>query len=245
LNKSLEIGARQSYNLANLGSQLLRYPTTAGPSWWYGLLAVPGFLIGAALFYYFLVTGIRSASANLTQVVVPGDADLNLTKPGSYTIFLEQPSEVNGKIYSSDESVASLTCKVTAPRSDQSTNQAAEKPVLLRHTSVNTNYSLGNRAGRSIFEFEAQDAGVYHLHCAYPEGSAGPETVMAIGTGVSGKIFKTLMFSFWGLFVGLVLGGSVIVIIATQRNKIRRAALFELSRAAQVRLARQLPPSQG
>jgi hypothetical protein len=43
----------------------------------------------------------------------------------------------------------------------------------------------------------------------------------------------------------LVLGGSVIVIIATQRNKIRRAALFELSRAAQVRLAGQLPPLQG
>jgi hypothetical protein len=114
----------------------MNYPTPIRPSWWYYLLAIPGFLIGAGLFVYFLWTGVKSATADLTQVVVPGEADLTLAKPGTYTIFIENPSEVNGKAYSSSESVAELTCKVTAPRTDSSTNEAVHRGVALSDTQT-------------------------------------------------------------------------------------------------------------
>jgi hypothetical protein len=80
------------------------------PSWWYASVGVFFALSGVGLFAYFLLTGIMHLTDSLTQVVVPGRADLRLTQPGRYTIFLEKNSVVNGRIYLVSESVDGLEC---------------------------------------------------------------------------------------------------------------------------------------
>src|SRR5438876_12275598 len=95
------------HRVPQLWREIVNYPIPIRPSWWYSLLAIPAALVGIGLFAYFLLTGIKGATATLTQVVVPGGVALNITNP-SYTIFLEQPSTVNGKTYSSTESVDAL-----------------------------------------------------------------------------------------------------------------------------------------
>jgi hypothetical protein len=179
-------------------SRLLNSPAKIRPSWWYSLLAFPGALIGIALFAFFLWSGIQGVTAALTQVVVPGRVALNITQPGTYTIFLEQPSELNGKTYSSTEPVDALKCNLNVQPPSQTGTESALTPGVLRRPAVDLNYSTGNRAGRSVFEFQADQVALYHLNCDYPEGTHGPRTVFAVGTGVGARILKTVFRSFWG-----------------------------------------------
>jgi len=234
-------GKARPHRVPQLWREIVNYPIPIRPSWWYSLLAIPAALVGIGLFAYFLLTGIKGATATLTQVVVPGGVALNITNPGSYTIFLEQPSTVNGKTYSSTESVDALLCNMTEQLPSQTSTESPRTAVPLRRPSVNITYSLGNRAGRSVLEFRADEPALYHLSCAYPEGKAGPETVLAIGTGVGARIVGTLMRSFWGLMVGIGLAAGVIITIFAKRDRLRRASLLERNRADQARLADGIP----
>jgi len=148
---------------------------------------------------------------------------------------------VNGKIYSSSASMDGLTCNMTKQLPSQTSTESPRTAVTLRRPSVSLNYSLGNRAGRSVLEFQADEVALYHLSCGYPEGKEGPETVLAIGTGVGARIAVTLMRSFWGLMVGIALAAAVIIAIFVKRDRIRRASLLEMNRASHARLAGGIP----
>jgi len=215
-----------------LWSENVNYPAPIRPSWWYSLLAIPGLLVGIGIFAYFL----WNVTATLTQVVVPGRVVLNVMSPASYTILLERPSMVNGKLYSSSDSVDALTCNMTKQLPSQTSTESPRTAVTLRRPSVSLNYSLGNRAGRSVLEFQADEAALYHLSCGYPEGKEGPETVLAIGTGVGARIAVTLMRSFWGLLVGIGLAAGVIIAIFVKRDR-----LLEMNRANHARLTGGIP----
>jgi hypothetical protein len=229
------------YPEEQLWSENVNYPAPIRPSWWYMLLAIPGLLVGIGVFAYFLGNGLKSVTATLTQVVVPGRAVLNVMSPASYTIFLERPSMVNGKIYSSSASMDALTCNMTKQLPSQTSTESPRTAVTLRRPSVSLNYSLGNRRGRSVLEFQADEVALYHLSCGYPEGKEGPETVLAIGTGVGARIAVTLMRSFWGLMVGIALSAAVIIAIFVKRDRMRRASLLEMNRANHARLAGGIP----
>ena len=216
-------------------------PAPIRPSWCYSLLAIPGLLVGIGAFAYFLGNGLKSVTATLTQVVVLGRVVLNVMSPASYTIFLERPSMVNGKIYSSSASVDALTCNMTKQLPSQTSAESPRTAVTPRRPSVSLNYSVGDRAGRSVLEFQADEAALYHLSCGYPEGKEGPETVLAIGTGVGARIAVTLMRSFCGLMVGIALAAAVIIAIFVKRDRMRRGSLLEMNRANHARLAGGIP----
>lgn len=219
----------------------MNYPIPIRPSWWYSLLAIPGALLGIGLFVYFLFTGIKAATASLTQVVVPGEIVLNISTPASYTIFLEQPSVVNGKTYASHDSVDALNCQMTEQRASQTSAESPKTPVPLRRPSTTVTYSLGSRSGRSVLEFRANEPASYQLSCGYPEGQTGPEAVLAVGTGVGARIVATLMRSFWGLLVGVGSVATVMITIFVKRDRMRRASLLEMNRANMTRLAGGIP----
>ena len=75
---------------------------------------------------------------------------------------------VNGKIYSSSDSLDALTCNMTRQLPSQTSTESPRTAVTLRRPSVSLNYSLGNRAGRSVLEFQADEVALYHLSCGYP-----------------------------------------------------------------------------
>src|SRR5216683_2290736 len=150
------------------------------PSWRYASIGVVFALSGVGLFVYFLVMGIAHLTDSLTQVVVPGHADLRLTQTGTYTIFLEENSVVNGRIYSVSESVDGLACAVIKPGRNES--------IPVQPSRGTIHYSLNQRSGRSLWQFVVTESGSYTFACGYPEGLRGPQVVVAVGTGVGRQI---------------------------------------------------------
>jgi len=61
--------------------------TPVQPSPWYYLLAVPFFAVGAGFLVRTLLDGFLHLTDSLTQVVVPGEAELTLKQGQPYTVF--------------------------------------------------------------------------------------------------------------------------------------------------------------
>ena len=195
------------------------------PSWWYSLLTIPCLFVGIGLFVWFLRSGIRQSLGAVTQVIVPNTTVLNIKRTGVYTIFLEQPSVVNGTIYSNTAPVRDLTCRLTQQLPSQTSEESPQSEVALRKPSLNLSYSLGNRSGRAVLEFEADALAFYRLSCGYPDARTQPQVVRAVGTGIGTKILKTLIQSLFGLLSGTGLGTIVIIAISSRRERFRRGML--------------------
>ena len=193
------------------------------PSWWYASIGVALALAGVGLFTYFLVHGLFHLTDSLTQVVVPGQAELSLKAPATYTIFLEEQSVVDGRIYSTTESVDGLKCTVTS--------QSDSRQIPLRQPGMSITYNVNGRSGRSVFAFPVKVAGRYELFCNYPQDTKGPQTVIAVGSGVGEKLTQTVLWSLISMFCGMGSGGLVIALIIMKR------------RAAEKKLAASANPS--
>lgn len=151
------------------------------------------FLAGVGLFVWFLFTRLASLEQELTQVVVPGETELVLDQPGTYTIFHEHRSFVGGRVYSNPRGLAGLECSLVSRRT------GAEVPLTAPSGSMT--YSLGGRSGVAILEFEIAEPGDYAFTASYPEGEEGPPGVLAIARGFMGKLFGTI-FGAIGIFFG-------------------------------------------
>jgi len=184
--------------------------TRIRPSLWHCLWGVLFFLIGGGVFAYTMFHGLMHVTDSLTQVVVPGRAELNL-KPGQYSVFLEEQSTVNGKIYSTTQSIDGLACRVSSMQTG--TSIAIEKP------SMNTTYSVNGRSGHSVLEFPIQQDGRYAFACDYGESSKGPEVVVAVGTGVGGAISRTVIGGLGAFFGGGGAGMIVVVVVVVRRER--------------------------
>ncbi len=195
-------------------------PNADSTGWYFGL-GIAAMLAGLGLFVYFLLTGIFHITDNLTQIVVPGEADLTLQANLKYTVFLEQQSVVNGQIFSVTQSLSGLTCHL----GDQS--GGAEIPIRPSQTSLT--YNVNGRSGRSVLEFIPPAAGIYHLACAYEEGKEGPKAVLAVGADFGKKLGSTLGKCFASIIGGGILGAALLIIA----YRIRQRAKQQLSPTSQ------------
>jgi len=168
--------------------------TKVRPSLWHCLWGVPFLLAGVGFTAYTLIHGIRHLTNSLVQVVVPGEAELNLKRGLTYTVFLEEQSVVNGKVYSTTESIRGLACRVSSiPRGNA---------VRLKRPGANTTYTVGARSGRSVLEFSIGEDGNYKFACDYGENSHGPEAVVAVGSGIGEGISRLVAECLGAMFAG-------------------------------------------
>ena len=196
-------------------------PTQLRPSWWHCLWGLPLLLAGMGVFGYTLFQGITHATDSLTQVVVPGTAELRLHR-GRYTVFLEEDSVVNGKIYSATQPVDGLTCSVTSTQNGSA--------IAVRQPSMSTTYSVGGRSGHSVLEFPIEQDGNYRFACDYGENTTGPVVVMAVGSGVGEAIFRTVLGALAAFFGGVAAGLIPVVIVVISRER-RKKKLIQSFRA--------------
>lgn len=171
---------------------------------------VPFFLIGAGFFVYTIFHGLTHVTDSLTQIVVPGKMELNL-QPGRYSVFLEEQSIVNGRIYSTTQSINGLVCRVNSVEDGNA--------VTIQKASVNATYDVGGRSGHSVLEFPIHQAGRYAFACDYGENAKGPEVVVAVGSGVGGAIFSTVLGSLAAFSGGCGLCLVVVLVVATLRGR--------------------------
>jgi hypothetical protein len=174
-----------------------------GPSRWYYALAMLLFIAGWVGFGVTLFKGLWGMEGKLQQVVVPGRTEITLRDKGTYTIFYEYNSVVGNKIYSTGKDLSGLECTVIS--------KATGARIPLVAATMSGTYELGSRAGKSVFEFNIPNAGLYELSAAYPEGSSGPEVVLAIGhdfaTGMLSTIFGSLAIVFGSMFASAAIAG--------------------------------------
>lgn len=185
------------------------------PTWWFYVLGVVVILTGVSYFAYALFHGITHITDNLTQVVVPGEKDLTLMAKLEYTIFLEEQSVADGRIYSTRrESLEGLTCSVTS--------QTTGKKIDTHRATTSTTYTVGGRSGRSVLAFITEEAGIYRVSCDYSEGGQGPTAVLAVGSGVTEGIFKTVFQSLAAMFGGGAIGIGIILVVFFQRERSKK-----------------------
>jgi hypothetical protein len=187
------------------------------PAWWWYVVAALVGLGGLAAFVVFLVSNLRHLDQGFTQVAIPGTQEVELREPGTYTVFHEYQSVFNNRQYSNQPQLPGLQLGVNSGQSN------AVIPVTA--AGVNSNYSLGSRAGISLFEFNIAAPGRYVISAQYADGTDGPEAVLAIGKGFTGRILKTVLGSF------AILGGSLVasILIAVITFVKRRRAVRQLS----------------
>lgn len=170
---------------------------------WHCLWGLPFLLIGVGLFVHTLFHELGHLTDSLTQVVVPGRAELSLQRRRSYTVFLEEQSVVGGKIYSTTQSIAGLECRVRSLQNGST--------IPIGKSTMNTSYSVDGRDGHAVLEFLIKEDGKYEFACDYGENTKEPEVVVAVGSGISETIFRTVLEALGEFFGGI--GASLIVVI--------------------------------
>jgi hypothetical protein len=183
--------------------------------WYYGLAALV-FVGGWVLFGIFLWKNLSGIADQLQQVVVPGKASLNLPSPGKYTIYYEYESVVGSKVYSSGQTLSGLEVTlVSAATGDE---------VALSRTDVDSTYSMGGRSGKAVFDFTIDRPGAYEFAAHYPEGEEGPEVVLAVGQGFTGRILVTVFGALGIVFGSMALAVAIAVITVVKRHNAAKRA---------------------
>jgi len=193
-------------------------PTIKPNPWRYALAALI-IIAGMALSFELLMSGLGSMGKDLIQVTVPGESSIYLPEVGEYTIFYESRSVFQGKIYSTGDEIPALEIEIA--------NRTNGWEVVTYPPSESMSYELGGRLGRSVLAFQIDQPGEYVLSASYPQGSEGPEAVLAVGHGFFGNIISGVL-TFLAVFFGsLLLGGAIIFLTFVQRREASKRAAEE------------------
>lgn len=171
-----------------------------------GLIALAGF--AGALFY--LMPRLAVADAQMTRVVVPGNAVLALDKPGPYTIYHEKKSTVDGQHYVSD-AVSGLRVALAS--------EATGAAVKLAEPTTDASYTIGNRSGTSILAFTVDQPGRYRLTASLASGRSEPKAVLAIAQGLFGAMLGVIFGTIAIAFAGLGVAGALVAVVLWRRSK--------------------------
>jgi len=170
---------------------------------WY-LAAAFLVLAGVAGAWWLLSSGLAGSETALARTIAPGSAVLTLREPGSYTIFYEMESVLDGRVFSPQD--------ITGLKLDMTAEGSGAKIPLIRGTTK-AQYSFSGHRGVSVLSFEISEPGRYRLDATYPEGRTEPQAVLAIGSGFVGHLLGTMFGAF---AVGLLgVGGGVALAVVT------------------------------
>ena len=190
--------------------------TYLGPSRAYYALAAGVFVGGWVVFGIFLWKNLSGIADQLQQVIVPGKVELNLPSPGKYTIYHEYESVVGSKVYSSRQSLSGLEVTLSS--------LATGDEVALSRSNVDSTYSMGGRSGKAVFDFTIDRPGAYELAARYPAGEEGPEVVLAVGQGFTGRILTTVFGALGIVFGAMVLAVAIALVTAIKRHNAAKRA---------------------
>lgn len=178
---------------------------------WY-VVALCLLLTGAAGAGWILRSGLSGSDNSLVRTIVPGSTVLTLNEPGSYTIFYEMESVIDGRVFSPQD-ITGLRVGITS--------ETSGAKIPLRRTLTKARYSFPGRQGISILSFDIAQPGRYRLDTTYPDNRTQPQAVLAVGNGFVGQLLGTI-FGAFGLGL-LGCGGALALVIVTliSRRRLR------------------------
>jgi hypothetical protein len=173
---------------------------------WY-VVALCLFLTGAGGAGWILRSGLGGSENSLVRTIVPGSTVLTLNEPGSYTVFYEMKSVIDGRVFSPQD-ISGLRVGITS--------EVSGAKIPLARSSIKAHYSFPGHRGVSILSFEITQPGRYRLDTAYPDNRTEPQAVLAIGNGFVGQLLGTLLGAFGLALLGC--GGAVVLVITKRRR---------------------------
>jgi hypothetical protein len=160
--------------------------------WYYGLAAllpVPGCLITTAIIYQGfsnLPGALEMIDVhNMTQVIVPGSADIPFSKRGAYAVYYAHRSLDDGVQYINAKTPSPLICSLTSKATEK------EAGVSPEYIQGNT-YSAKDRerVGVHILSISIAKPGTYTFSCNYPDEGTAPKVVLTIGPNIVWELFN-------------------------------------------------------
>lgn len=160
---------------------------------------------------YLATNGLPAAMAEaydldrLTQVVVPGSADLTLSRTGAYAVYYEYRSVVDGVEYVGSETPPPLVCSLTAKATGR------EIPVVPDFVATNRYYAeWGQRQGVLVMSTTVDEPGDYTFSARYPDDRERPPVVLAVGQNIFWEV-GGIVVSVAGSVLSGVLGGLIVL----------------------------------
>jgi len=199
------------------------------PSAWYfglaGLALVMGCVI-AGLIAFRTVPGLPGALESgvniddLTQVVVPGEAEIKFDEPGAYAVYYEYQSEVDGVRYAGTERPPALDCLMTGVHSGKQVRAVPDYVETNRYSTMRD-----ERVGVLMMSLTVDRPDTYTFACRYANGNSDPQVVVAVGPNfvwefldVSARAGLSLLAGVV-VFLASVLAAIVIVIVVGIRRQ--------------------------
>jgi hypothetical protein len=177
--------------------------------WYYGLAAllpVLGCLITTAIIYQRfpnLPGALETIDIhNMTQVIVPGSADITFPKKGAYAVYYEFRSLVDGVQYINAKTPPPLICSLTSKTTGK------EVGVTPEYIEGNT-YSTKDRerVGVHILSISMAKPGTYTFSCHYADEGTVPKVAVAIGPNIVWELFNVIAKP-----IAAILGGLVVLL---------------------------------
>lgn len=199
------------------------------PNRWYYCLAalfpVLGCLITTGILYRW-VPNLPGALEtidihNMTQVIVPGSADITFPKKGAYAVYYEYRSLVDGVQYINAKTPPSLICTLI---SETTGKEVGVSPEYIEGNTYSTKER--ERVGVHLLSISMTEPGTYTFSCHYEDEKTAPKVVVAVGANIVWELFNIVARPTAAILGGLVvLLGSVaiailfIVVVAIYRSR--------------------------
>jgi hypothetical protein len=199
------------------------------PSRWYFILAallpVLGCLITTAIIYQGfpkLPGALETIDIhNMTQVIVPGSADIMFPKKGAYAVYYEHRSLVGGVQYINAKTPPLLKCSLTSNATGKEVGVSSE---YIEGNTYSTKYQ--RRVGVHIMSIAMIEPGTYTFSCHYPDKGTAPKVVLAIGPNIVWEFFNIVARPIAAILGGLIVllgSGSIglllFIVVAIYRSR--------------------------
>ena len=161
---------------------------------------------------------------NMTQVIVPGSADVTFPKEGAYAVYYEYRSNVDGVQYSTSRTPPNLVCSLISATTGK---EIGVSPEFIEGNTYSTKDD--RRVGVHIMSISMTEPGTYTFFCHYPDKETEPKVVLAIGSNIFWELLnvgaKPIASILGGLVVLFFLGAIIIAIyifaFLSQRRSMR------------------------
>ena len=179
--------------------------------WYYGLavlLPILGCLISTVIIYRGspnLPGALETIDIhNMTQVIVPGSADIMFPKKGAYAVYYEYRSLIDGVQYINAKTPPSLICTLI---SETTGTEVGVSPEYIEGNTYSTKER--ERVGVHLLSISMTEPGTYTFSCHYQDEKIAPKVVVAIGPNIVWELFNIVARP-----VAAILGGLVVLLVS-------------------------------
>jgi hypothetical protein len=179
-----------------------------GPIWYF--VAVLIFLAGDVGAWYMFTVRLASVGDGVERFIVPGTVELTLNQPGTWTIYHEPSSAIDGKLYVS-QNINGLRIGVVSV--------ANGAPVKISPPFGGETYSMNGSDGVAVLAFDVASPGRYRLTAAYEGDKAEPKAVLTVANGLLHRMFSAIAGGISLGLGGFAIALAIIITTAVKRGK--------------------------